>query len=193
VLLLAQEMSKAKRKKLVDIEATKQAEIKRRRMYKTLEQNVVDESKMLLLVPSGTLGQKLTAKQRLRRNLRLQKAGVTLEPEQTDELFRGQTKAAPSIQKTTVPCCPTTAHLLTDKPKTTEQSSEPESHVPLQTHRSSAEEVVQQQHHTDGHPPPRSRQYVPKLLHMLDASQKPALQAHLQEKKKKSYCGQKTT
>ena len=89
-------MSKAKRKKLVDIEvgscswsvgermllqATKQAEIKRRRMYKTLEQNVVDESKMLLLVPSGTLGQKLTAKQRLRRNLRLQKAGVTLEPE----------------------------------------------------------------------------------------------------------------
>ena len=41
---------------------------------------------------------------------------------------------------------------------------------------------MQQQHHTDEHPPPRSRQYVPKLLHMLDASQKPAVQAHLQEK-----------
>jgi ATP-dependent RNA helicase DHX37/DHR1 len=85
---LAKKMGKAKKKKLKEIEMKKAKDKFRAEAYKTLSENAVDLHQLGLLNSTKSLGKKLTLRQRLRRNLQLMRAGVTLSDEARKELVQ---------------------------------------------------------------------------------------------------------
>jgi ATP-dependent RNA helicase DHX37/DHR1 len=86
VLKLAKKIGKAKKKKLREIETKKIKDKVRADTYQELSENKIDLAQLHLLNSSKSLGKKLTLRQRLRRNLQLLRAGVSISEEARREL-----------------------------------------------------------------------------------------------------------
>ncbi|EEY59873.1 ATP-dependent RNA helicase, putative [Phytophthora infestans T30-4] len=74
----AQHMSKSKRKKLEAIAARKVKEARRADLYKSLEKQQLSQDQMKLLYSTSQMGHKETLRERLKRSLNRQKAGIEL-------------------------------------------------------------------------------------------------------------------
>ncbi|ETL82323.1 hypothetical protein L917_17499 [Phytophthora nicotianae] len=86
----AQHMSKSKRKKLEAIAARKVKEARRADLYKSLEKQQLSQDQMKLLYSTSQMGHKETLRERLKRSLNRQKAGIELSEDAKSELFKKQ-------------------------------------------------------------------------------------------------------
>ncbi|KAG2771712.1 putative ATP-dependent RNA helicase [Phytophthora cactorum] len=84
----AQHMSKSKRKKLDAIAARKVKEARRTDLYKSLEKQQLSQDQMKLLYSTSQMGHKETLRERLKRSLNRQKAGIELSEDAKSELFK---------------------------------------------------------------------------------------------------------
>ncbi|KAJ0402291.1 hypothetical protein P43SY_002915 [Pythium insidiosum] len=90
-LLAVQKMSRSKRKKLEQLAARKIKEARREQLYKSLEATQLSSSELDLMVTSSKLGHKETLRERLKRSMNRQKAGLALTDEEKAELFQQST------------------------------------------------------------------------------------------------------
>uniref|UniRef100_A0AAV1TSM7 RNA helicase n=1 Tax=Peronospora matthiolae TaxID=2874970 RepID=A0AAV1TSM7_9STRA len=88
LLQQAQHMSKSKRKKLEAIAARKVKEAKREDLYKSLEKQQLSQDQMKLLYSTSQMGHKETLRERLKRSMNRQKAGIELSEEAKSELYK---------------------------------------------------------------------------------------------------------
>ncbi|KAG7380675.1 ATP-dependent RNA helicase dhx37 [Phytophthora pseudosyringae] len=88
LLQQAQHMSKSKRKKLEAIAARKVKEARRSDLYKSLEKQQLSQDQMKLMYSTSQMGHKETLRERLKRSLNRQKAGIELSEDAKSELFK---------------------------------------------------------------------------------------------------------
>ncbi|KAL3664978.1 hypothetical protein V7S43_010153 [Phytophthora oleae] len=84
----AQHMSKSKRKKLEAIAARKVKETRRADLYKSLEKQQLSQDQMKLMYSTSQMGHKETLRERLKRSLNRQKAGIELSEDAQNELLK---------------------------------------------------------------------------------------------------------
>jgi ATP-dependent RNA helicase DHX37/DHR1 len=84
----AQHMSKTKRKKLEAIAARKVKEARRADLYKSLEKQQLSQDQMRLMYSTSQMGHKETLRERLKRSLNRQKAGIELTEDARNELLK---------------------------------------------------------------------------------------------------------
>ncbi|GMF43245.1 unnamed protein product [Phytophthora fragariaefolia] len=88
LLQQAQQLSKSKRKKLEALAARKVKEARRADLYKSLEQQQLSQEQLRLLYSTSHLGHKETLRERLKRSLNRQKAGIELSEDARSELLK---------------------------------------------------------------------------------------------------------
>ncbi|POM64309.1 ATP-dependent RNA helicase, partial [Phytophthora palmivora] len=89
----AQHMSKSKRKKLEAIAARKVKEARRADLYKSLEKQQLSQDQMKLMYSTSQMGHKETLRERLKRSLNRQKAGIELSEDAKSELLKKTDRA----------------------------------------------------------------------------------------------------
>ncbi|GLE02940.1 hypothetical protein PINS_up011804 [Pythium insidiosum] len=90
-LLAVQKMSRSKRKKLEQLAARKIKEARREQLYKSLEASQLSSKELDLMVTTSKLGHKETLRERLKRSMNRQKAGLSLTEQEKAELFQQST------------------------------------------------------------------------------------------------------
>ncbi|KAG7391043.1 ATP-dependent RNA helicase dhx37 [Phytophthora boehmeriae] len=88
LLQQAEHMSKSKRKKLEAIAARKVKEARRADLYKSLEQQKLSQEQLRLMYSTSQMGHKETLRERLKRSLNRQKAGIQLSENAQNELLK---------------------------------------------------------------------------------------------------------
>ncbi|KAE9334730.1 putative ATP-dependent RNA helicase [Phytophthora fragariae] len=88
LLQQAQTMSKSKRKKLEAIAARKVKEARRADLYKSLEKQQLSQDQLRLMYSTSQMGHKETLRERLKRSLNRQKAGIELSEDAKSELLK---------------------------------------------------------------------------------------------------------
>ncbi|KAL4094436.1 hypothetical protein PRIC1_010097 [Phytophthora ramorum] len=88
LLQQAQHLSKTKRKKLEAIAARKVKEARRADLYKSLEQQQLSQDQLKLMYSTSQMGHKETLRERLKRSLNRQKAGIELSDVAKNELLK---------------------------------------------------------------------------------------------------------
>ncbi|RLN63666.1 hypothetical protein BBJ28_00018659, partial [Nothophytophthora sp. Chile5] len=84
----AVKMSKSKRKKMEALAARKVKEARRADLYKSLEQQSLSQSQLQLMYSTSQMGHKETLRERLKRSMNRQKAGLELSAEAQNELVK---------------------------------------------------------------------------------------------------------
>ncbi|RHY92854.1 hypothetical protein DYB35_011990, partial [Aphanomyces astaci] len=97
VIQAATKLSKTKRKKLVQLEARKAKEARRDEVLQSLEAQKLPQAHLNLMYSTARLGHKETLKERLKRSVNQEKAGLTLTASAREELYPElrQPKATP--------------------------------------------------------------------------------------------------
>ncbi|KAG6586980.1 ATP-dependent RNA helicase [Phytophthora cinnamomi] len=98
LLQQAQHLSKSKRKKLEALAARKVKEARRAELYKSLEQQQLSQEQLRLMYSTSQMGHKETLRERLKRSLNRQKAGIELRQEEAQEEKAGASIVA--VQQT---------------------------------------------------------------------------------------------
>lgn len=93
LLQQAQHMSKSKRKKLEAIAARKVKEARRADLYKSLEKQQLSQDQLRLMYSTSQMGHKETLRERLKRSLNRQKAGIELSEDAKSELLKKTDRA----------------------------------------------------------------------------------------------------
>ncbi|CAH0521923.1 unnamed protein product [Peronospora belbahrii] len=88
LLQQAERMSKSKRKKMEAIAARKLKESRRVDLYKSLETQQLTKDQMKLLYSTSQMGHKETLRERLKRSLNRQKAGIRISEDALNELLK---------------------------------------------------------------------------------------------------------
>ncbi|KDO26422.1 hypothetical protein SPRG_08225 [Saprolegnia parasitica CBS 223.65] len=88
VMAQAKKLSKTKRKKLAQLEARKAKEAKRDVVLQSLEQQQLPQAHLNLMYSTARLGHKETLRERLRRSVNQEKAGLTLTDAARSELYQ---------------------------------------------------------------------------------------------------------
>ncbi|RMX65275.1 hypothetical protein DD238_005688 [Peronospora effusa] len=88
LLQQAQQMSKSKRKKMEAIAAKKIKEARRAGIYKSLEKQQLSQDQMKLMYSTSQMGHKETLRERLRRSMNRQKAGIEISEDAMNELLK---------------------------------------------------------------------------------------------------------
>ncbi|TMW68158.1 hypothetical protein Poli38472_007830 [Pythium oligandrum] len=86
-----QKMSRSKRKKLEQLAARKVKEARRETLYKSLQDKSLSQKELDLMYTSSKLGHKETLRERLKRSMNRQKAGIDLSEVEQEELFQQKT------------------------------------------------------------------------------------------------------
>ncbi|EGZ10420.1 hypothetical protein PHYSODRAFT_518292 [Phytophthora sojae] len=97
LLQQAQHMSKSKRKKLEAIAARKVKEARRADLYKSLEKQQLSQDQLRLMYSTSQMGHKETLRERLKRSLNRQKAGIELARRSARRKSRRSADAAASV------------------------------------------------------------------------------------------------
>ncbi|RHZ31061.1 hypothetical protein DYB31_011139, partial [Aphanomyces astaci] len=87
VIQAATKLSKTKRKKLVQLEARKAKEARRDEVLQSLEAQKLPQAHLNLMYSTARLGHKETLKERLKRSVNQEKAGLTLTASAREELY----------------------------------------------------------------------------------------------------------
>ncbi|KAG1691161.1 hypothetical protein DVH05_027236 [Phytophthora capsici] len=95
----AQHMSKSKRKKLEAIAARKVKEARRADLYKSLEKQQLSQDQMKLMYSTSQMGHKETLRERLKRSLNRQKAGIELSEDAKSELLKKKDRGDSQLQE----------------------------------------------------------------------------------------------
>ncbi|KAG9404769.1 ATP-dependent RNA helicase dhx37 [Aphanomyces cochlioides] len=96
VVAEATKLSKSKRKKLAQLEERKRKEARRDQVLQSLEAQKLPEEHLNLMYSTAKLGHKETLKERLKRSINLEKAGLTLSENARQELYPELRQAKPS-------------------------------------------------------------------------------------------------
>ncbi|CAI5739901.1 unnamed protein product [Peronospora farinosa] len=88
LLQQAQQMSKSKRKKMEVIAAKKIKEARRADIYKSLEKQQLSQDQMKLMYSTSQMGHKETLRERLKRSMNRQKAGIAISEDAMNELLK---------------------------------------------------------------------------------------------------------
>ncbi|ETW04021.1 hypothetical protein, variant 2 [Aphanomyces invadans] len=87
VMKAATKLSNSKRKKLAQLEARKAKEARRDEVFQSLESKKLSQEHLNLMYSTARLGHKETLKERLKRSMNQEKAGLTLTDSAREELY----------------------------------------------------------------------------------------------------------
>ncbi|CAI5741355.1 unnamed protein product [Peronospora destructor] len=93
LLQQAQQMNKSKRKKMEAIAAKKVKEARRANVYKSLEKQQLSQDQMKLMYSTSHMGHKETLRERLKRSMNRQKAGIEISEDAMNELLKKKNRS----------------------------------------------------------------------------------------------------